>query len=71
MKTETIESLIGKQVERIATDYTGGRKGVVIEVDQAKQRARVNWRTERSGSLVNGRVNGLNTWVRITQLKLM
>lgn len=71
MKTETIESLIGKQVERIATDYTGGRKGVVIEIDQAKQRARVNWRTERSGSLVNGRAKGLNTWVRITQLKLL
>lgn len=71
MKTESIELLVGRNVERIATDYTGGRTGLVVAVDKDAQRAQVNWRFEKSGALVNGREKGLTTWVRISQLKLI
>lgn len=50
----TIE--IGTQVERIASDYTNGRKGEVIEVNEG--RARVRWS------------NSPRTWVKFCCLKV-
>jgi hypothetical protein len=46
---------IGTQVERIATDYTNGRTGAVIEV--AGERARVQW------------TNSPRTWVNFKSLR--
>lgn len=73
MKTtsEYLKELLNKNVERIASDYTGGRKGVVVSVDSEKMRAQVNWKFEKSGSLVNGREKGLTTWVKVSQLILL
>jgi len=64
-----LDDLIGADVERIASDYTDGRKGVIVAVDNDKMRARVNWKTEKSGALVNGREIGVTTWVKVSQLK--
>lgn len=55
---------IGNKVERIAKDYTGGRKGSVIELDPSKPLARVAWTEERDGSPMK-----LRTWVRFQDLK--
>jgi hypothetical protein len=48
---------IGTQVERIASDYTGGRKGEVIEIKD--ERARVRW------------TNSPRTWVNFKFLKVL
>ncbi len=48
---------IGTQVERIASDYTSGRKGEVIEING--ERARVRW------------TNRPNTWVNFKFLKVL
>lgn len=48
---------IGTQVERIASDYTGGRKGEVIEING--QRARVRW------------TKSPRTWVNFKFLKVL
>ena len=48
---------IGTQVERIASDYTNGRKGEVIEING--ERARVNWESSP------------RTWVNFKSLKVM
>jgi len=39
--TATTKIEVGTQVERIASDYTNGRKGEVIEINEG--RARVRW----------------------------
>lgn len=69
--TENLSLLIGRNVERIASDYTGGRRGIVVAVDTNKNRAQVNWQFEKSGSLVNGREKGLTTWVTVKALILL
>ena len=48
---------IGTQVERIASDYTGGRKGEIIEIKG--ERARVKW------------TNSPRTWVNFKFLKVL
>lgn len=48
---------IGTQVERIASDYTGGRKGEVIEING--ERARVRW------------TDSPRTWVNLKHLKVL
>ncbi len=48
---------IGTQVERIASDYTNGRQGEVIEINEG--RARVRW------------TNSPRTWVRFQDLKVI
>ena len=48
---------IGTQVERIASDYTNGRKGEVIEIKEG--RARVQWS------------NSPRTWVKFAALKVL
>ena len=53
--TTTIE--IGTQVERIASDYTNGRKGEVIEINEG--RARVRWS------------DSPRTWVKFSALKVI
>jgi hypothetical protein len=56
------EIQVGSRVERIASDYTGGRRGEVIELDPVKPRARVQW-------ALQGR--NLRTWVRLADLKIV
>jgi hypothetical protein len=48
---------IGTQVERIASDYTNGRRGEVIEI--SGDRARVRW------------TNSPRTWVNFKCLKVI
>ena len=55
MKPTTIE--IGTKVERIASDYTNGRKGEVIEIQDG--RARVKWS------------DSPRTWVKFASLKVI
>lgn len=57
MKTAS-QIKIGTQVERIASDYTNGRRGEVIEVDEAAGRARVQW------------TKSPRTWVNFRYLKI-
>lgn len=64
----THQDLVGRSVTRKASDYTGGRTGIVLQVDDSKNRAQVNWQHECDGSLVNGRIKGLKTWVALSQL---
>lgn len=61
---KTIE--LGKTVVRIASDYTGGRIGRVIELDGIKPRARVSWEKESNGTLMK-----LRTWIRLSDLQLL
>jgi hypothetical protein len=50
---------IGTTVKRIANDYTGGRIGQVIEINDEDRRARVAW-------------NGCpRTWVKFAALEIM
>ena len=60
------EIRVGSKVERIASDYTGGRRGEVVELDLIKPRARVLWTTQASGKPMK-----LRTWVRLTDLKIV
>lgn len=63
--TETPKTIkLGAKVERIAKDYTGGRKGEVIEIADMRARARVLWTEERDGHPMK-----LRTWVRFQDLK--
>jgi hypothetical protein len=48
---------IGTRVERIASDYTNGRKGEVIEINES--RARVAWS------------DSPRTWVKFSALKVI
>lgn len=57
---------LGMTVKRIASDYTNGRIGRVIELDMMKPRARVMWDTEANGSPMK-----LRTWVRTTDLQIV
>lgn len=54
---------IGAQVERLASDYTGGRKGKVIDIEELRERARVHWTNERDGEVIS-----IRTWVKWTAL---
>lgn len=54
---------IGKRVVRLASDYTNGRKGEVIEINNEKGRARVAWSEESNGERMK-----LRTWIRFTDL---
>jgi hypothetical protein len=58
----TIE--LGSTVKRIASDYTNGRTGRVIELDGMKPRARVSWEKYANGSPMK-----LRTWVRLSDLQ--
>jgi hypothetical protein len=51
---------IGQEVVRIKGDYVVGRKGIVIDLDLERQRARVDWR-EASKSWVSFKVIGLTS----------
>jgi hypothetical protein len=55
---------IGTTVKRIASDYTNGRTGRVIEMDGMKPRARVSWEKDAHGNPMK-----LRTWVRLTDLQ--
>ena len=57
MNTTQTAIEIGTQVERIASDYTHGRKGEVIEING--ERARVRWE------------NSPRTWVNFKFLKVL
>lgn len=59
----TIE--LGKTVIRLASDYTNGRVGRVIELDGNKPRARVSWEKTSNGSPMK-----LRTWVRLSDLQI-
>ena len=59
MKTLTL----GIYVKRLASDYTAGREGRVIEISESKGRARVHWERERSGTPMS-----LRTWIRFQDL---
>jgi len=54
---EKMKIQIGTQVERIASDYTNGRRGEVIEI--SGDRARVRW------------TNSPRTWVNFKSLKVI
>ena len=56
---------LGKTVTRIASDYTNGRIGRVIELDSNKSRARVSWESTAAGTPMK-----LRTWVRFSDLKV-
>jgi hypothetical protein len=62
MTMATIE--LGTTVKRIASDYTNGRTGRVIELDGMKPRARVLWEKYANGSPMK-----LRTWVRLSDLQ--
>lgn len=49
--------IIGQEVVRIGsnTDYTLGRVGVVIELNNEKQKARIRWFASKSGEHLNRR----------------
>lgn len=60
---------IGDKVLKVATDYTGGREGIVVEVGQPGKpdRVRVRWMYEKDGRRVTiagatHSQNGLRTW---------
>jgi len=55
---------IGQPVERIAKDYTGGRKGRVVDAKDG--RAKVHWTLTKDGKPINR-----NTWVSNADLKLL
>jgi len=55
---------LGMTVKRIASDYTGGRIGRVIDLDGIKPRARVSWEQTRNGEPMK-----LRTWVRLSDLE--
>ncbi len=56
---------VDAKVEKIGSpkDYTTGRKGHRVEVDQEAGRARVMWTQERNGSPIK-----MRTWVRFQAL---
>jgi hypothetical protein len=54
---------IGMMVKRVASDYTNGRIGRVIELAPDKPRARVLWEKESDGTPMK-----LRTWVRLSDL---
>lgn len=47
---------VGVNVVRVSNDYTNGRTGPIIEIDEQKQRARVEWS------------EGPRTWVSFSNL---
>lgn len=59
---------IGSKVIRIAatTDYTNGRKGEIVEIDEVAGRYRVRWTEEANGRAVNTKnpTAGTRTWVK-------
>lgn len=61
---------IGQKVRRTGSleDYTTGRTGEIVELDQEKQRARVLWTAERSGRAIRDG-KGLRTWVKFQYLE--
>ena len=62
MKTQTT----GNKVKRIAKDYTNGRIGTVVEVDQEASRARVAWSIDSWGAPMK-----LRTWIRFSDLETL
>lgn len=77
MKTNTIT--VGAAVERLGSskEYTTGRTGEVLEINEVENLARVLWKLERDGQQVwkhagnGGRIYGIRTWVRISDLKAL
>jgi len=67
----TIKLTVGQGVERIGDKSALGRKGNIVEIDEAKSRARVYWLLEPSGKTVQNSSNGIGvrTWVTMRQLK--
>lgn len=67
------EVVIGMKVEKIGTDYTGGRRGEVVEINPEQTRARVKWTHERSGSPVSAAgknlKDGIRTWCAFKSIK--
>lgn len=64
-KTNDMKLIEQDTVIRIAKDYTGGRTGTVVEIDEIKRRARVRWTHDGSGAPMN-----IRTWVRFQDLEL-
>ena len=52
---------INDEVRRVASDYTCGRQGTVVDIDNVKNRIRVLWTKDR-----NGRSMKLRTWVKFS-----
>lgn len=63
----TLGITLGSYVERIASDYTNGRRGRVVELDNTKLRARVDWAGIRNFD--GDPHKQLRTWVRFTDLR--
>lgn len=57
----------GTAVTRLASekDYTNGRKGKVLEIDAAAERARIHWTKESTGHAISVR-----TWVKFSALRI-
>jgi hypothetical protein len=64
--------LIGTRVQRLAaeTDYTNGRTGEIVEIDEIAGRYRVRWTNEKSGRAINDG-KGLRTWVKFQYVRAL
>lgn len=58
----------GIQVERTgsAKDYTTGRKGNIIEIDEIRERVRVSWHTDKNNLPIK-----IRTWVKWNTIALV
>lgn len=63
----TTELMPGMAVTRVASeqDYTNGRKGKIIEINQEAERARVHWTQEKTGHKIS-----IRTWVKFSFLRV-
>lgn len=64
------ELKLHSEVKRLgsSSDYTVGRVGTVVELDNEKQRARVLWIYNRNGMLL---MRSKRTWVRYSDLEVL
>jgi hypothetical protein len=60
---------INDEVKRIGSgDYTEGRQGTVIEIDDAKGRVRVSWHTGADGAPYP---KPIRTWVQVAGVEVI
>lgn len=52
------------------TDYTNGRTGEIVEIDETAGRYRVLWTAEKSGRQIRDG-KGLRTWVKYQFVKVV
>lgn len=67
MTTPTTQLQPGQAVIRVASekDYTNGRKGSILEINDFAERARVHWTKEATGHKIS-----IKTWVKFSALKI-